>query len=145
VNAPIFRPNTGFQPFRNRHIVSDPGSDWNLFFNPGTASTRESDPVAWSITQVVLEFVTATPNRFWMKARDLGDSLKTAMPQTHGLACCNPATLLLIQATQQQIQLVMIFTLGMLTRLTSRAATRVNHQFRGHCHTPSLGMTKRLH
>jgi hypothetical protein len=134
-----------FQPFRERRTVSDPESELGLFFNLRTSSTRESNPVDWSIVQVVFQFITATPNGFRMNACDLGDSLETAMPLTHGFACCNPATLLLIQATQQQIQLLMIFTLGMITGLTSRAATCVNYQFHSHRHTPSLGVTKRLH
>jgi hypothetical protein len=48
------------------------------------------------ISQVVVEFVSAAPDRFRMEAGDLCDLLETPMPQTLRLSCCHPATLLLI-------------------------------------------------
>jgi hypothetical protein len=85
-----------------------------------------------------MEFVTAPPNGFGMEAGDLRNPLKTTVSQALGLSRRNPTTLLLIQPTQEQIELPMIFSFRMFTGATSRATTLVNHQFRAHCPTPSL-------
>jgi hypothetical protein len=73
-----------------------------------------------------------------MKAGDLCDALEAPMPQAHGLTCCNPAPLLLIQPAQQQIELPMIFPFRMFTRAASRTPAIVNRPWRAHCPTPSL-------
>jgi hypothetical protein len=110
----------------------------DLFFDARTTSTGQSDLIDGSISQFVVEFVAAPPNRFRMEAGDLGDPLKTTMPQALGLSPRNPTTLLLVQPAQEQIELPMIFASRMFTSLAVRATTLVNHQFRGHCPTPSL-------
>src|ERR1022692_2274758 len=76
-----------------------------------------------------------------MKARDLRKPLETTMPQTIGLACGHPTTLLLVQPAQHQIEMPMIFPFRMFTRPTGRAATFVNRQLRRHLPTPSLEWT----
>ena len=97
-------------------------------------STRGRPPPGnrtWSvgpISQVVVEFVAAPPNRFRMEAGDLCDALEAPMPQTHGLTRRHPAPLLLIQPAQQQIELPMIFAVRMFTRSASRATALVNRQ-----------------
>jgi hypothetical protein len=110
----------------------------DLFFDARTTTARQSDLIDGSISQFVLEFVAAPPNRFRMKAGDLGDSLKTTMSQAHGLSPRNPTTLLLVQPAQEKIELPMIFSGRMFTSLAIRASTLVNDQFCGHCPTPSL-------
>jgi hypothetical protein len=110
----------------------------DLFFDARTTSAGQSDLIDGSISQFVVEFVAAPPNRFRMEAGDLGDPLKTTMPQALGLSPRNPTTLLLVQPAQEQIELPMIFASRMFTSLAVRATTLVNHQFRGHCPTPSL-------
>src|SRR5207244_219495 len=107
--APTFHPNTDCRRFRDRRTASSPRSELHLFFGARTTAPRQSDMVGRSIAQVVVEFVSAPPDRFRMEAGDLGDPLETSMPQTHRLARCHPATLLFIQAAQQQIELPMIF------------------------------------
>jgi hypothetical protein len=82
--------------------------------------------VGWPIAQVVVEFVSAPPNRFRMEAGDLCNTLEAPMPQTHGLTCCHPAPLLFIQPAQQQIELPMIFPIRMFTRSASRTTAFVN-------------------
>jgi len=82
--------------------------------------------VGGPMAQAVVEFVSAPPNRFRMEAGDLCDALKAPMPQTHGLTCCHPAPLLLIQPAQQQIELPMIFLLRMFTCSASYATAIVN-------------------
>jgi hypothetical protein len=110
----------------------------DLFFDPRTTPAGQSDLINGSISQFAVEFVAAPPNRFRMEAGDLGDPLKTAMPQALGLSSRNPTTLLFVQPAQKQIELPMIFVCRMFTSLAVRATTFVNHQFRGHCPTPSL-------
>ena len=63
-----------------------------------------------------------------MEAGDLGDPLKTTMPQALGLSPRNPTTLLLVQPAQKQIELPMIFASRMFTSLAVRATTLVNQQ-----------------
>jgi hypothetical protein len=117
----------------------------DLFFDARTTTAGQSDLIEGSISQFVLEFVAAPPNRFRMKAGDLGDSLKTTMSPAHGFSPRNPTTLLLVQPTQEQIELPMIFASRMFTSLAVRTTTLVNHQFRGHCPTPFLGVRDNLH
>ncbi len=90
------------------------------------------------IAQLITEFVASPPNRFRMQARDLGNPFDSAMSQTPGLAARHPATLLLVEAAQQQIELPMIVSLRVLTRPTCRTITLMNHQFRCHRPPPSL-------
>ena len=62
-----------------------------------------------------------------MKAGDLGDPLKTTMPQALGLSPRNPTTLLLVQPAHEQVELMMIFSSRMFTSLAVHATTLVNH------------------
>ena len=89
----------------------------DLFFDARTTSAGQSDLIDGSISQFVVEFVTAPPNRFRMEAGDLGDPLKTTMPQALGLSPRNPTTLLLVQPAQEKIELPMIFASRMFTSL----------------------------
>jgi hypothetical protein len=81
-----------------------------------------------SITQFVVEFITTTPDRFRMQARDFRDPLEPAMPQTHGFSRRHPATLLFVQPAQQQIELPMIVPLRVLARQTLRTPAIVYRQ-----------------
>jgi hypothetical protein len=92
-------------------------------------------------SQFVVEFVSAPPDRLRMEAGDLCDPLKAPIPQTLGLSSGHPATLLLIQPAQQQIELPMIFPFRMFTRAASRTTAIVNHHWYAHCPTPSLDCT----
>jgi len=98
----------------------------DLFFDARTPASGQPDKVDRSIPQLIAEFVAAPPDGFGMQAGDLRDPLEPPMPQTLGLAPGNPATLLLVQPTQQQIELPMIVPLRMLTRLTGLTTTFVN-------------------
>ncbi len=80
------------------------------------------------IAQVIVEFVSATPDRLRMEAGDRCDPLEAPMPQPLGLSCCHPAPLLLIQPAQQQIELPMIFSFRMFTRTAGRTTAIVNRQ-----------------
>ena len=90
------------------------------------------------IPQFVVEFIAASPNRFRVQARDLRESLESAMPQTLGLASGDPAALLFIQPAQQQIELPMIFPFRMFTSPTGRTTTFVNRCLRCHRPAPSV-------
>jgi len=70
------------------------------------------------ITQLFTKFVASPPNRFRMQARDLGNLFDSPMSQTPGLAARHPAALLLVEATQQQVELPMIVSLRLVTRPT---------------------------
>lgn len=80
-----------------------------------------------------------------MEAGDLCDPLEAPMPQTLGLSCGHPATLLLIQPAQQQIELPMIFPFRMFTRTASRTTAIVNRPWCAHRPTPFLGVPDSLH
>jgi hypothetical protein len=67
-----------------------------------------------------------------MQAGYLRDSLKSTMPQPHGLAGSYPATLLLIQTAQQKIELPMIFPCRMVTHTTSCTITFSNRHLKSH-------------
>src|SRR6266700_2654440 len=108
------------------------------FFRCADDRPRQSDLVGRPIAQVVVELVAAPPDRFRMEASDRCDPLKAPMPQTLRLACCHPATLLLIQPAQQQIELPMIFPFRMFTRPASRTTALVNRLWCAHSPTPSL-------
>jgi len=86
------------------------------------------------ISQVIVHFVAPSADGFRMHSGDLCDALESAMPQTYCLAARRPATLLLVQTTQQQIQLLMITLLCGITRQTLRTTTLMNRLFR--CHLP---------
>jgi hypothetical protein len=81
-----------------------------------------------SITQLVVEFIATAPDRFRMQASDLRDPLEATVSQPHRFSRSHPATLLLIQPAQQQIELPMIFPFRMLTGQTVRTATIVYRQ-----------------
>jgi hypothetical protein len=85
-----------------------------------------------------MEFVAASPNGFRMEASDFRNPLKTTMSQAFGLSRRDPATLLFVQPTQEQIELPMIFSFRVFTGTTRSTTTLVNHQFLAHCPTPSL-------
>ena len=80
-----------------------------------------------------------------METGDRCDALEASMPQTHGLTRRDPAALLLVQPTQQQIELPMIFLSGMFTRTASSTTALVNRPWRAHCPTPFLGVPNSLH
>jgi len=103
-----------------------------FFFGTRATAPVQSDAVGRPIPQFVFEFVPAPPDRFGMQAGDLRDPLESTMPEPHGLTRRHPATLLLVQPAQQQIEVPMIVPIRMLTRSTGRTPTFVNRQFRGH-------------
>jgi len=70
------------------------------------------------ISQSIVQFVAASADSFRMHPRDDCDALESAMPQTYRLAARHLATLLLVQTTQQQIQLPMITLLRRIARQT---------------------------
>jgi len=86
------------------------------------------------ISQVIVHFVAASADGFRMHSGDLCDALESAMPQTYRLAARHPATLLLVQTAQQEIQLPMITLRRRISRETLRTTTLMNRLFR--CHLP---------
>jgi hypothetical protein len=97
------------------------------------------------ISQAIVHFVAASADGFRMHPRDLCDALESAMPQTDRFAAGHPATLLLVQTTQQQIQLPMITLLRVIARQTLRTTTLMNRLFL--CHRPISfpGVAESLH
>jgi hypothetical protein len=80
---------------------------------------------------VVEEFVAAASDRFGMQSGDLGDPLETAVSEPHGFASGRPATLLLVQSTEQKIELSMIVAIGMFSDPAIWASALMNRSFRG--------------
>jgi len=79
----------------------------HLFFCGWAASTGQSHPIGWTLGQVVLEFLSPTSNRFGIHAGDLSQELISLRTDPIGLHRHIPATLLLIEPTEQQIHLPM--------------------------------------
>jgi hypothetical protein len=98
-----------------------------LFFRCSAASTRQSHLVGWTLGQVVVEFLSPTLNRFRVHAGDLSQELISMRADPIGLQRHIPATLLLIEPTEQQIQLPMhdLASMGRFL-LTSGALTLVD-------------------
>ncbi len=103
-----------------------------VFFHARPTAPGQSHRVGGPISQVVVEFVWAPPNRSRMEAGYLCDALEAPLPPTHSLTCCQPAPLLLIQPAQQQLELPMIFPFRMFTRAASRATALGNRQCCAH-------------
>jgi hypothetical protein len=97
------------------------------------------------ISQAIVHFVPASANGFRMHSRNLCDALESAMPQTYCLAARHPATLLLVQTTQQQIQLPMISLLCVIACHTLRTTTLMNRLFLCHRTISFLGVAESLH
>jgi hypothetical protein len=85
----------------------------HLFFGCWPTSTRQAYPLDWTLGQVVLQFLSPTVNRFGIHARDLSQELISMRTDPIGLHRHLPATLLFIQATEQQIHLPMQGLVGM--------------------------------
>jgi hypothetical protein len=85
----------------------------HLFFGCWPTSTRQSYPLDWTLSQVVLEFLSPTLNRFGIHSGDLSQELISMRTDPIGLHSHIPATLLFIQATEQQIHLPMQGLVGM--------------------------------
>jgi len=85
-----------------------------------------------------MEFVAATPDGLGMKAGDLGDALESAVPPTLGFASGDPATLLLIQSAEQQVELPMIVAEWMVPGAAVSTTAIVNGHRCGHIGSPSL-------
>ena len=96
--------------------------------------------VSWPLAQLLIEFVAAPANGFWMQARDLCDLLQPAMSDPLGLTARDPTTLLLVQATEQSIELPMLRSFRMFPRPACRTTTLVNRQFRRHSPTSFPGV-----
>jgi len=85
----------------------------HLFFCCWATSTGQSHPIGWTLSQVVLKFLPPTVNRFGIHAGDLSQELISMRTDPIGLHRHIPATLLFIQATEQQIHLPVQGLVGM--------------------------------
>jgi hypothetical protein len=88
-----------------------------VFFDRWPAATRQTHAVGWSILQLGIEFSSATTDGIYMHSCDLGHQGRTTMSQLLGLQGYIPAALLLIQATEQQVHLMVQLPIWMVTRL----------------------------
>ena len=89
---------------------------WDLCFDARATAAGEPNMVGGPLPQLLVEFVAAPANGFGMPARDLCDLLQPAMSQTLRLTARDPATLLLVQATEQYLELPMLRSIGMFPR-----------------------------
>jgi hypothetical protein len=85
----------------------------HLFFSARTPSARQSHPIDWALGQFVFEFLASTLNRFRIHAGDLRQQLVSLRADPIGLQGYIPATLLFIQATEQEVHLAMQDLVGM--------------------------------
>jgi hypothetical protein len=88
-----------------------------LFFGGWPPATRQSHTVGGPILQLGVEFSSASTDSVHVHTCDLGHQSRTAMPQILGLQGHVPSPLLLIQATEQQVHLVVQFLVWMIVRL----------------------------
>jgi len=85
-----------------------------------------------------LEFITADANGFRMESSNLGNLFDTPMPATSGFASSHPTPLLLVQTTENQIEIPMVLFFRMIASPTRRTSTLMNRIFRCHDQPPSL-------
>ena len=92
----------------------------HLFFRGRATSTRQSHSVDWPLGQFALKLLASTLNRFWIHAADLRQELISLRADPIGLHGHIPATLLLVQATEQPVHLPMQDLVGMRRLLLAR-------------------------
>jgi hypothetical protein len=95
-------------------------------------TSRRTDTPGRALCQPGREFPPAAPNGPSVQAGDLRQQRIPAAAEALGFECHEPAALLLIQASDQQIDVLVNDTIRMrLTIPASRTSTRTNNQ-RGH-------------
>jgi hypothetical protein len=97
------------------------------------------------ISQAIVHFVAASADGFRMHSCDLCNALESTVSQTYCLAARHPATLLLVQTTQQQIQLPMVTFLCVIACHTLRTTTLMNRLFLCHRQISFPGVAESLH
>jgi hypothetical protein len=88
-----------------------------VFFDRRPAATRQAHSVGWSILQLGIEFSSAPADGIYMHPCDLGHQGRATMSQLLGLQGHIPTALLLIQAAEQQVHLVVQFLVWMIIKL----------------------------
>jgi hypothetical protein len=88
-----------------------------VFFDRRPPATRKAHSVSWSILQLGIDLSSTPADGVDMHSCDLGHQGRTTMAQLLGLQGHIPAALLLIQATEQQVHLVVQFLVWMIIRL----------------------------
>src|SRR5262249_47601778 len=97
------------------------------FFPRRAAGPRLPHPVGGPVAQTGLGFLAAAPDRIDMQAGDLGQQDVAAMAVALGLQAGEPTSLLLVQATHDEVDLLVALPLGMgLSRLTRGAGTAMD-------------------
>jgi hypothetical protein len=92
----------------------------HLFFSARTPCARQSHSVDWALSQFALEFLASTLNRFGIHAGNLRQQLISMRADPISFHGHIPATLLLIQATEQEVHLAMQDLVGMRHILLAR-------------------------
>jgi hypothetical protein len=130
VTAPTSLASKDCPPFRDRHIAAGRRSARDLFFDARPTTARQANLFGGTPLQLVGEFIATTANCLWMQAGNFQDDFYSAMPEPRGFAPRHPSPLLLIEPTEQQIELPMLRTLCLFTVPTSCATAFVNRSVR---------------
>jgi hypothetical protein len=85
----------------------------HLFFGAQATSARQSHSIGWALGQFAFELLPSTLNRLGIHAADLRQKLISLRADPIGFHGHIPATLLLIQATEQELHLAMQALVGM--------------------------------
>jgi len=91
-----------------------------LFFGARATRTRDPHPLGWPPGQRACQFLPSTLDGFFGQARDLREQAIPTRTNTIGLNRNVPATLLLIEAAEQQIDLPMPLLIWMKRFLLAR-------------------------
>jgi hypothetical protein len=83
-----------------------------LFFERGSSSTREPDPIGGTVVERGRQFFPAATDGIDVQACDQGDEPVPAVPNPGTLDGGVPASLLLIKPAGQKIHLPMNFLIG---------------------------------
>ena len=104
-----------------------------------TATAGHPQTIRWTVCQLGLEFTTASLDGVTIHPRDLREQVLPTVAQALRFERDEPATLLLVQAAGQQVDLPMQRPLGMRrTRAALLTLTAVNRQ-RSHHSLPLVG------
>src|SRR5262249_10434019 len=92
------------------------GGGSGLFSHGGTTRTSPANASRGAILQVVHQFPASPADGLDVQPRDGGHQAGPAMPGLHGCQGSQPATLLFIQAAEEQVQTMMKDFVGMIAR-----------------------------
>jgi len=106
------------------------------FFRRRPAATRLAHPVNWATNQRCCQLHAPATNRLFVYPSDFEQNTVSPITYPLGFHCQKPAPLLLIQPTQQQIHLPVVFAAGVSFTQPARAAPAFVNRLSWHAASP---------